>query len=646
MTLVFLILFRPALAEETVFALDGKKGNNNISSSVSYLKDSDSKLTFEDIKSGKYDGQFVRNTGASLSFGNVEATIWHKFVIRKSTPSSDRWLLVVDNHHLDSITFYYADGKGGYNSEHSGRLISYNLRKYKYNTFVFDLPFETADSQKFYLKVSSYLLKYPIQVIRYDTFSDIQLKRSITMGALVGFLLMIVLYNLFIYFTERDKNYLYYIVYVSVSCIKISDTKGYMDFFWQGPLSFMQTQTPGLTLLLGVFMTMFTGHILDFRKNLPKAYNWILAIFGPMLLASLFFNIIDDKLYSSLINQLGSISLTFFLYICALVIYRKGYRVARFYIIAVSAYFLSIMVYTLSLLGVLPFNNFTDNLIELGVALEMLLFSLALADKIREYKKAKKHAEMDLMRTMKENERLILDQNKILEIKVEERTHDLIREKEKSDNLLLNILPSEIAEELKERGESEAKMFENVSVLFTDFVNFTGVSEKFTPTALVHEINHCFTAFDHMVGRIGLEKIKTIGDAYLAVCGLPAEDPDHAIKSIQVALEIREFIDAYYKGGGAFQIRIGVHSGPLVAGIVGVKKFAYDIWGDTVNTAARMEQNSEAGKINISGATFKLVKDVFVCHHRGKISAKNKGEIDMYFVERMLSEQEKVKNKS
>jgi class 3 adenylate cyclase len=329
--------------------------------------------------------------------------------------------------------------------------------------------------------------------------------------------------------------------------------------------------------------------------------------------------------------------------VCAVVIYRRGYRVARFYIIAVSAYFLAILVYTSSLLGVLPFNDFTDNLIELGVALEMLLFSLALADKISEYKNAKNQAEKDLLKTLQTNEELILNQNKMLEIKVEERTHDLIIEKEKSDNLLLNILPAEIADELKERGESEAKMFDNVSVLFTDFVNFTGVSEKFTPTALVHEINHCFTAFDHMVGRIGLEKIKTIGDAYLAVCGLPAEDPEHAIKTIKIALEIRDFIHDYYQAGGAFQIRIGVHSGPLVAGIVGIKKFAYDIWGDTVNTAARMEQNSEAGKVNISGATYELVKDTFVCHHRGKIAAKNKGEIDMYFVERMLSESEKLK---
>jgi class 3 adenylate cyclase len=168
-----------------------------------------------------------------------------------------------------------------------------------------------------------------------------------------------------------------------------------------------------------------------------------------------------------------------------------------------------------------------------------------------------------------------------------------------------------------------------VTVLFTDFVNFTGLSEKMTPTELVHEIHRNFTAFDAIIEKHGLEKIKTIGDAYMAVCGLPVEMADHAQRVVAAAKDIQHFMET---SSNKFQIRIGIHSGPVVAGIVGVKKYAYDIWGDTVNTAARMEQNSEAGKINISGATYELVKREFSCEHRGKISAKNKGEIDMYFI--------------
>jgi class 3 adenylate cyclase len=203
------------------------------------------------------------------------------------------------------------------------------------------------------------------------------------------------------------------------------------------------------------------------------------------------------------------------------------------------------------------------------------------------------------------------------------------KEKKKSDDLLLNILPEEIADELKNKGEIEAKLYNHVSVIFTDFVGFTNISEKLSPTELVAEIHRNFTAFDAIIEKYNIEKIKTIGDAYLAVCGLPNESPDHAEKIVRAAIDIRDYVS---KNGGRFQIRIGVNSGPVVAGIVGVKKYAYDIWGDTVNTAARMEQKSEPGKINISGATYDLVKGHFNCEHRGKIAAKNKGEIDMYFV--------------
>ncbi len=216
----------------------------------------------------------------------------------------------------------------------------------------------------------------------------------------------------------------------------------------------------------------------------------------------------------------------------------------------------------------------------------------------------------------------------------------------------MNILPEEVADELKLNGKSEAKLYKNVTVLFTDFVNFTGISSTLSPTALVAEIDYCFRVFDEIIGRHGLEKIKTIGDAYLAVCGLPNENPDHALNAVKAAIEIRDFIqtpDTYFtkyplskdsqsEMKSPFKsrftsIRLGINSGPVVAGIVGSKKFAYDIWGDTVNVASRMESNSDYDKINISGSTYDLVKDIYTCIYRGKINAKNKGEIDMYFIE-------------
>jgi class 3 adenylate cyclase/Tfp pilus assembly protein PilF len=212
------------------------------------------------------------------------------------------------------------------------------------------------------------------------------------------------------------------------------------------------------------------------------------------------------------------------------------------------------------------------------------------------------------------------------------------KEKHRSEELLLNILPEETAEELKNTGQAKAKSFDSVTVLFTDFKDFTKLSEVLTPKQLVNEINECFSAFDKIMTKYGIEKIKTIGDAYMAAGGLPTTNETHPQDVVKAALDIRDFMiehKAKKEAAGElfFRIRIGVHTGPVVAGIVGIKKFAYDIWGDTVNTASRMESSGDVGKVNVSGTTYQLIKDHFTCTYRGKLAAKNKGEIDMYFVE-------------
>ena len=225
------------------------------------------------------------------------------------------------------------------------------------------------------------------------------------------------------------------------------------------------------------------------------------------------------------------------------------------------------------------------------------------------------------------------ESNKNLEQKVRERTAELSTLYVENERLLLNMLPPSIAQRLKSGETYISDLHGNVSVLFTDIENFTQISEKLTPKELVAEIHEMFKSFDAIMEKYGIEKIKTIGDAYLAVSGLPYGAEDHAHRLIYAAREILELVAANRGNNGIFNIRIGISSGPVVAGVVGVKKFAYDIWGDTVNTAARMEQYSEPGKINISGATYALINGDFTCTYRGKIEAKNKGEIDMYFVE-------------
>jgi class 3 adenylate cyclase len=218
-----------------------------------------------------------------------------------------------------------------------------------------------------------------------------------------------------------------------------------------------------------------------------------------------------------------------------------------------------------------------------------------------------------------------------------EKNKTIEEERQRSDELLLNILPASIASELKEFGKAKARKFNEASVLFTDFKNFTQISEQLTPEELVEELDLCFKAFDFIISQYeDIEKIKTIGDAYMCASGL-SDRRSIPYNIVRAALEFQEFLEEHKQermrlGRPYFEARIGIHTGPVVAGVVGVDKFAYDIWGDTVNIAARMESKSLTGKVNISESTYNLVRYKFECEYRGKVDAKNKGQIDMYFV--------------
>ena len=210
----------------------------------------------------------------------------------------------------------------------------------------------------------------------------------------------------------------------------------------------------------------------------------------------------------------------------------------------------------------------------------------------------------------------------------------ILAEKEKSDALLRNILPAHIAGQLKETGHTVPELFENVSVFFSDLVGFTSASSQLDPRTLIAELNDLFTHFDNIVEANHCERIKTIGDAYLAVCGMPVPDADHARNMVRAAVEMVRWLEARNAASPLqWRMRAGIHSGPVVGAVVGVKKYIYDVFGDTINTASRMESNSEPMRINLSESAHALVRDAFPCIARPAVEVKGKGLMRMYFVD-------------
>ena len=279
-----------------------------------------------------------------------------------------------------------------------------------------------------------------------------------------------------------------------------------------------------------------------------------------------------------------------------------------------------------------------------------------MADLRTDYEVSQKQSEADLLNQGKKNRQIMAISSAVSAIlvfllafgmyrryKFIKKTNVIIEEQmHRSDHLLLNILPEETANELKQNGKVLAKKFESVTVLFADFEEFTHYAEKLSPEKLVESVDYYFSKFDEIMAKYDLEKIKTVGDCYMCAGGLPFATNDHAFKMIHAAFEITQFVTDSKNNNPLnhtrFEIRIGINSGPVVAGVVGTKKFAYDIWGDTVNIASRMENNSEPGKINISENTYELIKEAFNCEYRGEIEVKNRGMMKMYFVNNFTCE--------
>jgi adenylate cyclase len=237
---------------------------------------------------------------------------------------------------------------------------------------------------------------------------------------------------------------------------------------------------------------------------------------------------------------------------------------------------------------------------------------------------------------------------KLIELKKSHEELDRARaeiesEKAKSEKLLLNILPERIVDELKEHGRVEPRYYHSVTIMFTDFVGFTRFVESMEPNSLIQQLNQCFSAFDEIAVRCNLKRLKTIGDSYMCVGGLPDENRTHLVDICLAALEIQEFMARVNRQHekmrlSPWELRIGIHTGPVIAGVVGTEKFTYDVWGDAVNVASFMESNGVGGRINLSKSASHRIEDLFDIEHRGSVEGKGKGPLEMYFLNRIKPE--------
>lgn len=614
------------------------------------FEDKEGTFTVDQINKWPPDSFRFRNKEL-IAFGNSVSVFWA--VLHLQEPLQKGLHFYCEQASLEYVDIFFYDQTGKIiEIKNTGSLRPFSSRNFDWYTPNFPIP---EGTKKVIFRVRSYSgLNIPFKFGTLNAVVKFQHRYDLFTGLYLGVMLIMLFYNLTIYGFLRDRSYLYYCAYMVFSLLMMVKMRGIgFDLFWRHYPDFNRLHTI-IPSMVGIFAAVFAKSFLKPSKYYPAGnylFNFIIITYAFCLVIEvLYIQPLANNFFQLFTLLQGLINV-----FVGLMIWRRGNKTARIFLLSWTFLIIGNFLIILTINGFIKQSFVNFNAFQITSALQAVFLSLALADRINSYKRETEIAKDLAYKKVLENEKLVREQNVVLEGKVEERTSELNKtlevlnsqkmllekEKKKSDRLLHNILPEEVANELKEKGFAEAKYYQDVSVLFTDFKDFTKVAEVLSPSELVSVIDYCFRKFDEITTECNLEKIKTIGDAYLAVCGLPNGNPDHALNTVRAAIKIRDFMNDFLasrnsEGKQSFELRIGISSGPVVAGIVGSKKFAYDIWGDTVNTAARMEQNSEVGKINISGTTYELVKDKINCQYRGKLQAKNKGLIDMYFVESQM----------
>ncbi len=567
---------------------------------------------------------FVAPPGARATLGFAEPVIWLRVPVVNPAPAPAMRVLSVDYALLQKIDVHVVNADGLHAYPRIGNKVPRHERTIGGRNHAIELVFPPGASELLVRVESTGSKILPLFLSTWPAFHRGELLESLVQGLLASLAAWLLFYSLLQWRVLQEALYLKYGLLLVASAFFSIHFFGIGEQYLWGDNDWIENHLAGLSALMAACATaLFVEDAL--RQDSPPALRKALRLLaGFMALAALahaldFIGIRGVGVIMGSLGLLPGVLGT----PGAVRRLRRGDAVGGWFLLAWTGYLIGSAIMVGVVKGTVGADFWTLHSFQAAATIDMLIFMQIAVIGTRRMKDE----------LAAERRQFFERQKAELELKVSERTAELARERQRAEALLLHILPPAIAEELKTRGACEPKRHEHVSVLFTDLVNFTQTVASISPQVAVSELNDIFTAFDGIVAEYGLEKINTVGDAYMAAAGVPQDVPDHAARAVRAALAMQAYIAHRNEHAPVqWQLRAGVHSGPVVAGVVGSTKYAYGIWGDTVNVASRMESHSAPGRVNISATTRAGVKGIYNTQYRGKLEAKGKGEIDMYFV--------------
>jgi class 3 adenylate cyclase len=607
---------------------------------VLFVEDRTHGLSFEAFREMP-DSELLPAEGAYINFGVTTSAYWIKFKILN--PTGEKCYIRINNPVLDTARLYVFSGERLWVE----KSILAREPEFSVPVSPFSLP-ATTDTLTCYLRLSANVpFLVPIDILREDTVWDVVFEQSIFDLLFFGAVCIMLCYNLFIGISINDKAYYYYAYYSLMIGISTIFIRGYPVVFLGEYQYIINDYFAIYVSAIPFFLNLFTISFLHLQTNYRPAARWLHIMCGVHIFVIAVFVAGFVNLNVALFQITNAINNFSVLWVAIYMSYYKKSATAKIFLVAFSIFLTLSTAFNLTFANMLPFSLVTVYYLHIGGTIELTLFSFALSNKLNLYRREKEEAQ-------EQNLRLIREQNTVLERKVLERTQQLQEtnealnhtlqvvevERAKSDKLLLNILPAEVASELKETGKTEVRYFESVTVLFADVKGFSAFATKISPQELIAELDATFSKMDEISTRFGLERIKTIGDCYMACGGLPHANQTHPFDVVLAALNIQHWMaeERARRQGDFWQVRLGVHTGDAVAGVIGKTKFAYDVWGNTINLAARMEGGGSVGRVNVTYQTYKAVSDFFEGEYMEEMEAKNIGKVRAYAINRLRPE--------